>query len=161
MSMQAKRDTLVAWLTSLLQGFDATYKVEDRFRTATFQASSRMEQSNIMGDPARYAEVTYRGSGREVGDAYGTDELTSHRFVISVWHQLKDADTYAASSQSVFDNIVEGDAGLFAQLRTSGVIAASGDTYSYGIVGRPSVTESFLDKDTYAHFAQITVDLYD
>lgn len=118
--MKDKRDELVSYLTTILQAIDADFVIEDRFREATFNSTNRNSRVAIMGDPAKYCEVLYITRNPITGTAKSTRRRTIHQFEVNIWYGYKDADTYANSSQKVWDEITEGDAGVLPSLESKG-----------------------------------------
>jgi hypothetical protein len=163
-AMVSKRDSLVAYVSGILNGFD-NFNVADRLRWATFRSDARDERVRIMGDPTAYAEVVWigRGEGSQVA-SLGQEVLEGHLFRINVWYAFKDDDSYAHSSQKTFDDICEGDQGLLYRLRNDVQIpnlSNDGEIMYIYSVGQVQVSEVSLDTEglELAHFLTFTVSI--
>jgi len=162
--MVAKRDSLVAYVSGILNTFDH-FNVSDRLRFATFRADARQDRVRIMGDPTAYCEVVWigRGDGSQVA-SLGQEVLEGHLFRINVWYAFKDNDIYAGSSQKIFDDLCESDTGLLYGLRNDVVIPNLSDNgeimYIYS-VNQVQVSEVSIDTEgtELAHFLTFTVSI--
>lgn len=101
-----QRQIVVDKLTPILKDIDPDYRVEQRVRRETFDASSRAKRLEILGDKTTYAEVltsTPTFTGRR-----SSNKTPNYNYAmrVNVWYGYHDAQSYDQSSQSIFDDIV-------------------------------------------------------
>lgn len=108
-NMKATRQALVDLLKPLLVEVDSDYRVEQRFRQATFDSRDRRDRIAVMGDKSTYCEVLYNGRGSKVAQYTneGKPIQVSYNFGVTIWLGYFDAPDYANSSQALFDTICE------------------------------------------------------
>lgn len=117
-SMAAKRQALAGLVEQLLVAHHAGFagRVEQRVRAATLDGADRADRVALMGEVARYAEVTHEGETEGVLLASGGRLDAAHRFDLRVWLGYQDAATYGQSSQALFDRVAESRSAPFGLL---------------------------------------------
>jgi hypothetical protein len=93
-------------LKTILQSVDSNYRVEQRLRRETFDATSRLKRVEIMGENTTYAEVLSRSPFVSANKASNTRSDYSYTFDVNIWYGYQDNDIYDNSSQKVFDDVV-------------------------------------------------------
>jgi len=108
----ALTDLCAEILTNIRQGLSRNARYRD-------VGPSRREQDKIMGDPVYYLETYFSAqqSSRTVETTQGAASEVAHGFQVSVWLEYEDGNTYQNSSQSTYENLIEGGAGLLPTLR--------------------------------------------
>lgn len=129
--MTTKRDLLKAFLLDVVQNYDPDYTLEDRLRMATFNQTSRAERLAIMGKNYAYGEVLHRPSQTPDGQrsAKSTTRNKPHTFDVFLWYKLDDADSYAQSSQKLWDDLTEADDGVIPKVENKSYFEDSGNQY--------------------------------
>jgi hypothetical protein len=152
--MKSKRQALIDWFTLILKEF-GDVKIEQRLRKATWDARSRQERVEIMGDPTFYCEVLWTGVGQgNQLDAVGDSILDGHEFLINLWVEYKDSPIYDTSSQKIFDDLCEGEGGLLTTIRDSHQVPNEDEFYYLYEPEAVSLSEVALDREgnELAHF---------
>ena len=122
-----KRDALASFCESTLTAVKSGLEVSKRWRLPATPNASRADRVGLMGDPAYYLEIHAGGSGSE--DDQAIAQKVDHFFQVSLWLGYEDNDSYSRSSQSTWDNLVEGASGLLPKLRAEPRLqTASGPT---------------------------------
>lgn len=167
-TMPQKRTALAAIVAAVLQAHDARFVVEDRIRAATLDGRDRADRLDLMGDPVRYADVTYAGEASETPNLHGRPLQVGHLFRVSVWMLYADAPTYAASSQALWDAVLENgpdadEPGLLTHFRTVPSLVASNGVVCEVTPPREVDVPAIADLSfrsgapEYAHQAQFTL----
>jgi hypothetical protein len=125
--------------------------------------TGRRAQDEIMGDPAYYLETYFAadGSSRTLETTQGAATRVEHRFQVSLWLEYEDARTYEQSSQSSYDQLVEGAEGLLPQLRGTPAPGEPGhpnvDGWPAGLeLGQPDPpSEPIVDLDNAGRLAHL------
>lgn len=130
--MADKRSNLAAWMLTELQEVDSSYAVETRYRADAIYARNPKDRKRICGDPVRYCEVLHTGIGYPEDDPQmmfgtGTPWQRTDTFQVQLWHEYKDNDTYANSSQSTWDGLMDGADSLIKQLAEINYITSAGE----------------------------------
>lgn len=121
-SAAEKRAALVAIVRECLGRHDAGFRlpgrVTDRIHSGTILDASEADQHAVMGTPARYAEVLWRGTTEGGADALsGGAVTTGHRFLVSVYYGAGDGSEDAFLS--LMESTDEAAPGLLAALRAT------------------------------------------
>lgn len=161
--MADKRSNLAAWVLTELQEVDASYSVETRYRHDSIYARNPKDRKRICGDPVRYCEILHAGISYPEDNAammYGTGKpwQRTDTFQIQLWHEYKDNDTYANSSQATWDGLMDGANSLIQQLAEQDYIDSA------GIIGLPqSVAVDLIQVDglgkVLCHYCIFTIDV--
>jgi hypothetical protein len=111
-----KQEALTEFCADALTAVKSGLKYSARFREVP---SGRRAQNQAIGDPAYYLETWLPAEGSsETTDVLEGEALeVRHRFVVSLWLEYEDADSYAASSQATYEKLVEAENGLLPTLR--------------------------------------------
>jgi len=111
-----KQEALTDLCAEILTAVRGGLKSNARYRDV---GTGRSEQDKIMGDPVYYLETYFapEQASRTVDTLQGAASEVAHAFQVSLWFEYEDADTYAASSQSDYEELVEGTQGLLTVLR--------------------------------------------
>lgn len=159
--MKNKRIALRDWIKSILDEF-GTIRITDRLRRATFDSVSRQERIRIMGEPTFYCEVLWVGIGDGTQiDSVGNSVLDGHLFRVNLWYKYNDNDNYQASSQSTWDDMLEGENGLLKTIRDADIIPDQSELMYLYQPAEVSVSEVSLDAsgDELAHFLTFTLSI--
>ena len=118
--MVKKRGLLKDFLLGVLSSF-GQYRIEERLRMATFQQTSRAERIELMGEDYTYGEILYRPNVTSEGNrsARSTSRNRDHYYEVYLWLKFKDHDLYESSSQSQWDELVEGDEGVLKSIENT------------------------------------------
>lgn len=160
--MKIKRDLLKDFVATTLQAHDPDYTVVDRLRMATFQQTSRAERIQIMGESYAYAEVLHRPQQTPEGQrsAKSTTRNKHHTYDVFVWYKYEDADSYANSSQKLWDDITYGPGGLIMSLEDKPYLEdGSGNQYTVSNPRNQQSHEVVIDSNPLelAHFMNFQI----
>jgi len=114
-------------LTAIRSGLNRNARYRD-------VGTGRRAQDEIIGDPCYYLETYFapEGSSRTVSTLESAANEVAHSFQVSLWLEYEDADTYPQSSQSEYDELVEGTEGLLPTLRGAPEPATPGHPHVSG-----------------------------
>lgn len=131
MTRREKHVALTDLCREILTALRSGLKSNARYRDV---GTGRRAQDDIIGDPAYYLETYFapEGSSRTVSTLESAANEVAHSFQVSFWLEYEDADTYAQSSQSEYDRLVEGTDGLLPTLRGAPEPAAPGHPHVTG-----------------------------
>lgn len=163
-TMKIKRSLLKDFLLGVLQGFDASYTLEERLRMDTFKQDSRNDRIALMGENYTYGEVLHRIQPTPEGQrsAKSTTRNRHHTFEVFLWYKYQDADTLAQSSQDTWDDIVEGENGVIKSLEDKPYLQdGSGNQY---VLSKPENISSYeVTMDTapleLAHYLNFQIEV--
>jgi len=155
-----KQEALMELCREVLTAVRGDLKSNARYRDV---GTGRSAQDKIMGDPAYYLESYFapEQSSRTVETIQGAASEVVHTFQVSLWYEYEDADTYAASSQSTYETLVEGTEGLLTVLRGDPEPEAPGHPDVSGWpdgteLGQPQqVAEPIVDLDNRGRLAHL------
>jgi len=155
-----KQEALTALCAEILTAVRGGLKSNARYRDV---GTGRSDQDEIMGDPVYYLETYFapEPSSRTVGTLQGAASEVAHVFQVSLWFEYSDGDTYADSSQSEYEALVEGTGGLLTVLRGSPEPEAPGhpdvsDWPDGTELGQPQqVAEPIVDLDNRGRLAHL------
>lgn len=156
-----ERQLLADIVETTLQAIDSNYRVEQRLRRETFDASSRQKRIEIMGTNTTYAEVLLDVPSFARNTASNKRRNRTSTFRVNVWYGYEDSDNFATSSQSVFDNIVSGESGLLITLAEKGYTEVGGEKFYIDDPVGVSVSEVALSNDgkELAHYLTFGIDV--
>lgn len=154
-----QRQLIADKLQSILLSIDNRYKVVQRVRRETFDATSRVKRTEILGENTTYAEVltgTPTFTGRRSSNKTPNYNYT---MTVNIWYGYDDNDNYENSSQKVFDDIVHDVLEEFADFGGQNI----GDVFFYVDepfnISEPTLVSLSNDGKELAHYLtfQITV----
>lgn len=156
-----ERQLLADIVKSTLQNIDPDYRVEQRLRRETFDATSRQKRVEIMGRNTTYAEVLLDSVDFGQNSGANSRRLKTYTFRVNVWYGYNDALTLEGSSQAVFDRIVAGDDGLLVTLKTTGSTTVGDEFFYIDQPTNPQPSEVALSNDgkELAHYLTFTIDV--
>jgi len=99
-----------------------------------YDAVSRYDRRQVMGDPFYYCEVIGVGPGQSVEYASGESSAVPDTFDVWLVYEYTDAEPYAGSSQEAFDNIAHGlnPRGVLHAVRQESIRSVGGGKVSMG-----------------------------
>lgn len=156
-----ERQLLADLVENTLQAIDSDYRVEQRLRRETFDASSRQKRIDIMGTRSTYAEVLLDVPSYGRNTSSNKRRNRTHTFRVNVWYGYEDAFDLASSSQAVFDRIVDGDDGLLITLAETGKQTVNGEFFYIDEPVGAQISEVALDNSgkELAHYLTFNIDI--
>lgn len=156
-----ERQLLADLVETTLTNIDSAYRVEQRLRRETFDASSRQKRIEIMGKRSTYAEVLIDvpSYGRNTSSNKRRNRTTSFR--VNVWYGYSDAPDLESSSQAVFDRIVNGDDGLLFTLSETGSQSVDSEFFYIDDPVGTQISEVAMDNEgkELAHYLTFNIDV--
>lgn len=155
------RQWLANFCQDTLSAIEPGFVSAIRLRRVTWDSRTRRQRLAIMGDPTKYIEVLYAGEDASLSQetATGQHVITAYIFRVNVWYAYKDSEDYTLSSQAVWDNLLEGEAGLLTLLRQTDSFSIAPEHFQIFNPEGAQTSEVTLDNEgnELAHFLSFTI----